>query len=314
MLTNDIKKSDEKMKDSSDSLLRDLLEKDKLAEDVYHYTNCYENIINIMKERRLIMSMHTQLPEDVFEEISHDNEDDEISYALDILRRHVLWNKELKYPSQKISQLKTFGQCVEFYVKNLRFFTTSFSLNRDNSKLWQTFGGKNSGFCLRIGKDHFEDEPYFWNPKKPPNITVRISYGADALHRVANLYLEKIKHLEIKSNDPSKYWNVLIDIFTDLISRLPESLRKDYEPENEYRLYAMDIGFSPEQRISQDIISCKNRRYILYSDKIHPKNLKEILIGSKNDFDRIKHKMQQDLYHYFSEEELSAIEIKRSEV
>lgn len=285
---------------------KDLLEKDTLTEDVYHYTNCYENIIDIMQRRQLIMCTHKPLD---------DGKDPEISYTFNALRRHPLWTTNLRYRFQSIPYLKTIGELFDYFLKkgNFRFFTTSFSLNRDDPKLWKEFGGAHSGFCLKISKDHFEHNPYhIWDPTKPFNATVRILYGTEALEKILNVYLEGINKL-YNYRDVEQYLRELRILVTELTTRLTESLRAGFKYENEYRLFTMDIGPAPNQRISQDIIFSKNGAYALYNDKIHQKNLKEILIGSNNDFNQTRDKMLHDLSPYFSKEELSSIEIKCSE-
>ncbi len=238
------------------------------------------------------------------------DKNDEVSESMCVLRDRIkYWNKKLKYP---LGELETFGKCFEYYVEKLRFFTLSFSLSEDDPELWKRFGGKKNGFAIRLDKGYLEEKPYSWDRNIPFNGIMKVSYGKETLYKLADSVSKILIHLD-KVDDPKKYQECIIDVYSKLIPQLPKTLNECYVIENEYRLYTQDIGISEDLRISDDLIFYDNEyNPYLLSDPFSLMHVREILIGANNNLEATKEKIYSKLRRYFSQEELNNIIIKKS--
>lgn len=296
-----------------EKLSKELLNQDILFQDVYHYTDSLQKLIGILERRQLIMRMHARRSNDIDAEVGDDYE---ISHSLSILRSSSIWIRKFKWPAQKLPNLKTFGDFFEYCIRNLRFFTCSFSLSGDDEHLWKMphlLGTQR--FSIRIAKEYFKIKKYKWDRKKPFNGIMKASYIQEDLQRFIKHINQELSFLTVQTS-PKQYWKGVCQICSTIIPLLPQFIHEYYRNENEYRLYTQDIGDEAKDRISDEIIQIDQNGYLfLYTDIIEPCHIKEIFIwGSKTNFLDTKDEVKKILHKYFPAENAKNIEIKQSEV
>lgn len=297
------------IKKKTRSLLKRFSQEDQLKEDVYHYTDSYQTLINILKEKHLRMFKGGRTPIDKVE----DNEiDEEISHCFLVLKEIISeWDKKLKFSSLNPSvKVDTFGSYFEFWVKSIRFFTASFSISRDDPLLWRLshFEKRGARFSIKIAKDYFrckeEEKEYKWSNVQPPIIPIRIGYNDDHINQLANTISQELQHLE-KKKSRCKYLNGIYNIYKNITPILPKFLSPCYKNEKEYRIYTLDIGHNPEERISPNIINEELGYQYVNSEEINSQHIKEVIIWSPKDkFEEIKSNILTDLKNDFDEKEL----------
>lgn len=286
------------------------VEGDKVIGPVYQYRGSYPTLINILKSRRLQMTDSTEL-------------NGEIQYSLSFLKEKVP-DRTLKFPpANKNIEQSSFWNCFEFYQKQLRVFITSLCLNRDDRHLWEVYGNGGLGFAIGFSKEYINlafspnnNEVTYNESNGLPNVALKVHYEKNKLCEIANGILEDLSYME-KIQNPQAYWEILKDLYSKIIPRLPGfkefGTEHKYELENEYRLYAMDLdpfkNKIPESQIKK--IKGKSR---IYSEQIPLQHITEIIVGSKNDFDKIECDIRKELKDFFSEQEVDNIKIIRSDV
>lgn len=272
---------------------------DNLENDVYHYTKNFDNLISILKDKRLLMKDYAKLEE-------------EIVYACNFLKT--------KIPDvQLISGVKiegetfiSFWKAFEAYRSKLRVYLCSFSLSADDQNLWRTFGRRGKGFCIRFSKNYFNTNDL---TKSNPDVKVKMYYGQDELRKFS-MQIEKVLSILRKEKNLNKKRYGCGELLTRIIPQLPCFLPNNppyfFANQQEYRLYTMDHGFSQDLRIPDCQIEKINGIERVRSQKFSPENIVEVLVGPANkDFDKIKADIIEQLSDYFSKEQLLTF-VKRS--
>jgi len=280
------------------SYINKLKYRDKLTCNVYHYTKTDSNVISILKDRRLLMREYRDLRE-------------ELKPTLNLLETKI-FNRTLQCGNIKYDEntFTTIWEAFEYYRSKLRVFIASFSLSGDDPSLWRAFGERSNGFSIEVAKENFVETPQ----DRWPNINVmmKIYYGKDELEK----FCEKISEaLWLLERYPCYYRKGLPVLFCKIIPELPRFLPNEiphrFANQQEYRLYAMDIGITKERQIPSSQIKEIEGKPRVYSEELLSENIVEILVGAKNNFESARTKIITGLNSCFSEERLYNI-IKQS--
>ncbi len=284
-----------------DLILTDFQNDDNMHEDLYHYTDSYSKLIKILQGRCLLMTDYKKLKYEIY-------------YALKYLQERIPdfnLKVKMKVNCNRIIP-ETFWGAFNWYREQLRVFISSFSMKRDDDKLWHAFGGKGEGFAIGISKRHFQYKPSF-----PPNVRMKIYYGEEKLELFYNAISNVINYLK-NIEDEDEYRRVLVELFLMIIPELPRFLTQRFIKQCEYRLYSMDLVIEGTNnlsgRIPEQLIFPVEEISRIYCEKISPDNFVEIIIGNKNDFSKCKSQIKSDLKNFFTTEELVNIQIVYSNV